>query len=528
MATSSSTPPARRGRLAIANAIVSACLHRFMSDRGGNYALIMVIVSIPLLMAVGLAVDYSRASSARQSLHHALDAGVLAAGSKDGLTDAQARDMIASWLDVHMAGSPAAKWSVDMVAQTSDGKVTATASATVDTVFSRILGKDEVSISATNEAKRTLGKVELVMVLDNTGSMGKDGKLDNLKRAANELISTLQDSAANPSDLKMGLVPYTMTVNVGASYRGKSWLTGSMPIAYGTDVFNTAGTDRFTLLDKMGVAWAGCVEARPAPADVTESPPNSSDKTTLYIPYFAPDEPDTKSGQSCSASDGYCNNYLADGSTSSSWRTRQGNELKYNKAPKTGTAPIGYQYGPNSGCEVQPLTRLTSDTSTFTNAVSRMVAGGDTDIRAGVMWGWHVLSPNAPFSDGVPYNDNKWTKIMVLMTDGQNHNVVVSNNNQSVYSGIGYIWQDRIGLTSGTLAQRITRLDERLAQACANAKTAGIVIYSVVLKDKTVDQNTVRNCASSSDKVFDVENSSGLVAAFRNIGGSIRKLALVK
>ncbi len=523
MATSSSTRSAMRGRFGLARARVSACLCNFIRDRGGNYAMMTVIVAVPLFMAIGLAVDYSRVVSARNSLFHALDAGVLAAGSKDGLTDAQARDMIMSWLDVHMVSTPATGWKVDSVSQTSDGRITATASATVDMAFGGFLSKDKVAISAVNEAKRTLGKVELVMVLDNTGSM-KGTKLENLKKAANELISTLKTSAANPADLKMGLVPYTMTVNVGPSNRGKSWLTGSMPAAYGTDIFNTAGTDRFALFDRMGVAWKGCVEARPAPADVTESPPNSTDKTTLYIPYFAPDEPDG----STACGSGFCNNYLPDGTTSTNWRTKQGNEAKYTKAGTTGTTSMGYQFGANSGCEVQPLARLTSDSSTFSDAVSRMVAGGDTDIRAGVMWGWHVLSPNPPFGDGVAYSDNKWTKIMVLMTDGQNNNVVVSNSNQSLYSGIGYIWQNRIGLSSGTLPQRIARLDQKLAQACANARAAGIVIYSVVLKDSSVDQSTVRNCASSPDKIFDVENSAGLIAAFRNIGGSIRKLALVK
>lgn len=72
---------------------------------------------------------------------------------------------------------------------------------------------------------------------------------------------------------------------------------------------------------------------------------------------------------------------------------------------------------------------------------------------------------------------------MILMTDGQNHNVVVRNNNESVYSGIGYIWQNRMGMISGNLNRRVDRLDQRLAEACANAKEAGIVIYAVVLRD---------------------------------------------
>jgi hypothetical protein len=48
-------------------------------------------------------------------------------------------------------------------------------------------------------------------------------------------------------------------------------------------------------------------------------------------------------------------------------------------------------------------------------------------------------------------------------------NVVVNDNDQSAYSDIGYIWQGRLGITGGSLSQRISVLDQKLAQACANA-----------------------------------------------------------
>ncbi len=490
----------------------------------GNVAMIFALALIPIMVAVGAAIDYSRALSVKSRLVAALDAGVLAVGSSANLSDSEATGTVETWLDAHMPNSLASLWALDSITLESDGTIGAQASATLPLVFGPFLGRETLTITATTEAKRSLGKIELVMVLDNTGSM-RGTRLDNLKSAANSLIDVLANSTANPQDLKVGLVPYTMTVNVGPQYRNAAWIRGAMPSQYGADIFNAAGTDRFRLFDQMGTAWAGCVEARPYPYDVTESPPSRNRPATLYVPFFAPDEPDTTSGQTCNGA-GYCNNYLADLTKDTNWRVRQGNQNKYVNPPRTGTNPIGYQFGPNAGCEIQPLTRLTSNTSNFKSAINAMVAGGDTDIKAGVMWGWHVLSPNAPFSDGSAYDDNEWTKIMIVMTDGQNHNVVVRNNNDSVYSGIGYIWQNRIGMTSGNLNQRIARLDQRLAEACANAKDAGIVIYAVVLRDRSVDQSTVRNCASSSDKVFDVENASGLSAAFQNIGGSVQRLRL--
>ena len=62
------------------------------------------------------------------------------------------------------------------------------------------------------------------------------------------------------------------------------------------------------------------------------------------MPFLAPDEPGSTSG----------------GST---WSVLQGYVAKYNSKTliNTGANPIGYQYGPNAGCQVQPLTKLTTN-----------------------------------------------------------------------------------------------------------------------------------------------------------------------
>ncbi len=55
------------------------------------------------------------------------------------------------------------------------------------------------------------------------------------------------------------------------------------------------------------------------------------------------------------------------------------------------------------------------------------------------MWGWRTISPNAPFADGVAYNTSNNTKVIVLMTDGQNTWFDAANAlNGSDYSAYGY------------------------------------------------------------------------------------------
>ena len=49
-----------------------------------------------------------------------------------------------------------------------------------------------------------------------------------------------------------------------------------------------------------------------------------------------------------------------------------------------------------------------------------MSPAGNTNITIGLAWGLTLLSTQAPFTEGEPYGTENLTKIMVLMTDGDN------------------------------------------------------------------------------------------------------------
>ena len=55
-------------------AVLSTIIRRFVHDRRGNIAVIFAIACVPLITAVGCAVDYSRATQARAKLQAAADA----------------------------------------------------------------------------------------------------------------------------------------------------------------------------------------------------------------------------------------------------------------------------------------------------------------------------------------------------------------------------------------------------------------------------------------------------------------------
>jgi hypothetical protein len=144
------------------------------------------------------------------------------------------------------------------------------------------------------------------------------------------------------------------------------------------------------------------------------------------------------------------------------------------------------------------------------------------------MWGWRLISPNAPFADGVAYGTPKTTKVVVMMTDGQNQNTSNSNSNASFYSGDGYIWQNRLGIASGSQAQRQAALDAKETTVCNNMKGQGIVVYTVRVDVQDSNYAVIQGCASSPSQFYDVQDATQLNAVFNAIAGAIENLRIAE
>jgi hypothetical protein len=464
----------------------------------------------------------------KTGLQDSLDAAALAVGRSTITDPTQIQALGSSVLAADLKQYP--NTQLQSASFTLDGQtVQAAAQVSVTPIVANVFGGNNLTVTANSQVVRSMNKLEIALVLDNTGSMAGQ-KITLLKQAATNFVNVLAHAAAQSTDpdaVKIGLVPFTMTVNVGSAYQSANWIdqNGASPI--NDEIFSTHA-NRFTLFQQMGVNWAGCVEQRQSPYDVQDTPPNPNTPATLFTPFFAPDEPGSSGTSTSWNGMTWYNNYLADGTTSTVWNVRQGLVAKYNTHTlRTGTNPsTGYQYGPNAGCTVQPLKRLTNSWTALNTAINAMTTGGDTNIPMGLMWGWHVLSPNAPFGDGVAYNTPRTTKIVVMMTDGQNENTPNTNGNQSFYSGSGYIWQNRLGITGGTQAQRQAVLDARETSVCANMKAQGIIIYTIRIDVTDNNYGVIQACASTPDQFYNVVDVTQLYATFDTIAASIEKLRI--
>ena len=516
-------------------------IQAFVGNRKGSVATLAALASVPIIIAAGAGLDVSRAMMGRGTLQDALDSTALMLAHLPASTStATLQTKGQAWLNANLNDSGLG--TVTLVITPATGKIELDASSAVPTVMSKIAGISTVPVKAHSEVKWGLSHVEVALVLDNTGSMAGT-KLTTLKAAANALVDTLFDSTdtTDANALKMSVVPFSMTVKIGSGstqlniYKSATWMKGVLPYTVSgsaaPDIFSTTGVNRFTMFTNVGKSWGGCVEARPAPYDVQDTGPTASTPNSYFVPYFAPDEPDSNRVVKSSSWYGatyynFANNYIDDDVsgtvTATNWMTPQGRSNKYAKDTTNND-------GPNEGCaNLQSLLRLNTSKSTVKAKITAMTASGNTNVAFGAMWGWHTLSPNAPFADGVAYTQADTKKIMVVLTDGDNVNTDTDNPNHSIYSGLGYMWQDRLVGADETTSDsgRTTAMDNRLALLCTNAKAAGIVIYTVRIDLDGAAPPALMNCASEASMFYDVPDVANLSTAFDSIAGSIGKLRI--
>src|SRR5689334_22963537 len=201
---------------------------RFLRNRNGSASPMLALAALPLLSFVGAAVDYSRAASARTAMQAALDASALML-SKDAQTLTSADLTQKAGDDFRALFTRPEAYDIQVTPQFSQpaqGNFTLkiTASAKVDTTFTKLLGQSTISLSASAEVLWGIKKLNLALVLDNTGSMQQNAKMTNLKTAAHNLLTTLQNAAKSPGDVKVAVVPFATDVNAGTSNVDATWI----------------------------------------------------------------------------------------------------------------------------------------------------------------------------------------------------------------------------------------------------------------------------------------------------------------
>ena len=225
-------------------------------DRRGTTAVLFGLSVIPVMAIVGSAVDYGRASAARTELQRAVDAAALtlvrdAASLDEPKLKERGRSLVRDLLK-EVRGFSADTITVSRNAKT----IRVAASGTMKTAFMAVAGFDGIAIGSEAESTWGSSRIELALVLDNTGSMneapGGKRKIDALKTGARDLLDTLRGVAHDADTVKVSIVPFDTEVRLETRYNTAEWLRWSNP------------ADR--------LAWTGYVIDRDQPNDASDAP----------------------------------------------------------------------------------------------------------------------------------------------------------------------------------------------------------------------------------------------------------------
>lgn len=446
---------------------------KLLRSRRGNVAVITGLLAVPLTAFAGLATDGARAWVLQSRLYSAVDASALAM-ARNVEVPAAARDQEAAsmfWTNFTPRGTSSAPQGAmigaartgfmnstavfDAPVQLDVGTVRVSASASIPAYFTRLLGHNALTVSATGEARRADVGMELALVLDVTGSMdtncpkpsdrreddcrvtavptlpdqvvnGRNNNLDLLRLAAADMINVIYGNRETTPNLWVSVVPYSSTINIGTGPAREAWLDP---------------TSRTNLTaDFAPTNWRGCVEARvgypgaPVDGDRMDHPPGVhpfrpflyrstlGDYTQVTVTRPAGTTIVTRApvaGDNDWARTRWATNTAGQHAITEDFQLWRGNN----------------NVGPNLGCPATPILPLTASRTTVLNTIQSLRPSfrGGTMSNIGLLGGWFTLSPNwrAAWNLGPPppglgtslplnYNTRFMRKVIVMMTDGAN------------------------------------------------------------------------------------------------------------
>jgi Flp pilus assembly protein TadG len=337
--------------------------------RAGNVAIIFSLAIVPIVGGIGAALDYSMANSNRTSMQKALDSTALALAKLMPLSQAE---LDAKGWQIFSANIGTLKVNIPqsglVITTPSVGKINLAATGLYTPQITGVMGIQAFPVSANTEVQWGMKKLELALALDNTGSMGWSNKMTELKKAAKNLLDTLQKSAMKPGDVKISIIPFHREVRVDTSvfpYNG-SWLKWDDWDSENQTCSGSGKKKSCSPADRK--TWNGCIADRDQTNDASDVAPNSN-------------------------------------------------------ATKFPAKQCSYS--------LTTLLPLTYDFTALNNKIDAMQPDGNTNVSIGLAWAWHSLTMGEPLTEAAaPAND--LSKYIILMTDGENTQNRWTSNSSSI------------------------------------------------------------------------------------------------
>ncbi|MBP6020096.1 MAG: hypothetical protein KA735_11435 [Burkholderiaceae bacterium] len=438
---------------------------RLATNQRGAVAPLFLMTAVLILGATFGGIDLIRYSVAQGRLQSALDGATLSAGRNLASLTANPSDIeVGQWRDDAYAyfrsnlpngfldsNIEAEDLSIEYTDEKAGGYTTGqnikmSVKGDLPLISVGFLNIASMPIHASNQAVRRIrSDLELVMALDNTGSMGwgyggssdtsLPKRMDSLKDAATQLSAMVlgaSEASGVPGRVFIGLVPFADTVNVGNVGRTRGWLQPTPP-------------EQVNFVNNL---WMGCI-AEPVwtgtnlPAEVfsptagfqalrmtlrtivergdvglqKDDMGNGNNKKPQYqqIMPSNPSQPQPKA-------------FTLTPQTKAErffgvWRS----DTTTNRDKKDPAFYIYSAANPSNCKASRRVFFLNDDLSSIKSAINNMESSGSTIIPTGLLWAWRMLHPDWRGTSGwgdtaMPRDPEPkvLSKVIVLLTDGEN------------------------------------------------------------------------------------------------------------
>ncbi len=464
-------------------------MEKFVGNRSGNVSVIAAVSILALTALAGGVVDYTLALSHKAKLQAAIDSGTLYAARElrknADMSDTELQTLVTDYVRSVFEATSGNGFSLAAVGAVRDDSgynVRVTARGVYGTSFLRLLGIGRLDVDVKSSAAFGYPPLEVVLVLDNTGSMDYDANGDRcrgapgcvnrmsiLKTAVENFITQLERNAdGNPENLKVGIVPYSHYVRVDTSHQGESWIDMSHVTRRTCSMRQGPACLQFTTT----ADWNGFLGFRNNGLNETDDSydvqgvPAVNASSPIYLPALAP---------------------------------------------------------------ILPLTPLGEEGKRIIrDRVAEMRPDGGTYIPGGLIWGARVLSAEAPFTEGADANEvrqKKLRKVIVLMTDGINTCSPDGGDEGHIRCNSGNN-VDLAGLDSmERICESLREVDPVTGMRRAEIVTVGFDLSFLDATNRQLVEDRLRNCATLG---FFSATSSDIASVFGRIGASLAKLHLTE
>jgi Flp pilus assembly protein TadG len=331
----------------------------FARDCRGAVGVIFGLTLVPMVAAVGSALDYTRRTDATTAMQRAVDAAALAAATAAKEKRDPAVTAVATF---HATFQRSETEAAVPLYSFRDGRHRVTAQGRLPTRFMSAVGYSGMRIEVTAEAIYRAAQaepVEIALVVDSTNSMFCNCQWPEVVKAISAMLQTLKADGSQPYFVT--LVPMADRVNVSSiSGSATSWMAGQMP-----------------------QNWNGCLEPR--------------ERAVPGFPHALDDARPTSNNDKFlpSAPGSFIPNHVG----------------------------ASYGPGGVPACPSQPITGPTGDVREIETALGNLSGWGTGRFDEGMAWGWRVLSEKWQgqwkVGNSYPSKNGARRKIAIFVSDGQ-------------------------------------------------------------------------------------------------------------